>query len=146
MVVRIKFLKNMKKNFSTIKVISILAIVMKFKSVLGIKRLYLMRIWDCRFYSKLGIKLSLGIPVINVLCNYYVITMSYVIIKISTGLLGPQCLLIILALGKKRDTLRNESLWTACCSIICSQLLANVFCRMLQIQFLKTELQLVIIS
>lgn len=45
MVVRIKFLKNMKKNFSTVKVISILVVVMKFKSVLGIKLpLYLMRI------------------------------------------------------------------------------------------------------
>ena len=64
MVVRIKFLKNVKKNFSTIKVISIL-VVMKFTLVLGIK------LCDCRFYSKLGIKLSLGIPVIyNILCNY----------------------------------------------------------------------------
>lgn len=69
-----------------------------------------------------------------------------VIIKISTCLLGPHCFLIILALGKKRDTLRKESLITARYSIICSQLLANVFCRMPQIQFSKTELQLVIIS
>ena len=62
---RIKFLKNVKKNFSTIKVISILVVVMKFTLVLGIK------LCDCRFYSNLGIKLSLGIPVIyNVLCNY----------------------------------------------------------------------------